>query len=197
MEPSPDHRRPRFGGDLILVAFLAASTFVAAAEPIYRLPFPEAASYPVRQSFDGRYGHSEAATFAVDFDMPIGTPVAAARGGSVVAVVEAHPNAEPRKPQPGNENYVVVDHGDQTFGRYYHLDQNGAEVVMGETVVAGQLIGRSGNSGATFGPHLHFDVTGGCFEWGCQTVRFRFSGIEDDPLVEGETYGGTTRGQPR
>ena len=129
MEPGPGHRRPRFGGDVI-----------------------------------------------------------------VVVAVEEHPNAEPRKPQPGNENYVVIDHGDHTFGRYYHLDQNGAEVVMGETVAAGQLIGRSGNSGATFGPHLHFDVTGGCFEWGCQTVRFRFSGVEDDPLVEGETYGGTTRG---
>ena len=160
----------------------------ATVSAAYRLPFSEGEAYSVLQSFDGRYGHTEAARFAVDFKMPIGTTVVAARGGQVVAVAEEHANAEPRKPEPGNENYIIIAHGDGTFGRYYHLDQGGSDVAIGDLVEPGQAIGRSGNSGASFGPHLHFDVTEGCYDWGCQTVRFRFASVTDDPLIEGETY---------
>ena len=43
-------------------------------------------------------------------------------------------------------------------------------VSVGQRVPAGQEVGRSGDSGASAGPHLHFDVTRGCPDWGCQTI---------------------------
>lgn len=176
-----------------LALFLIGSAGISAEVPTYRLPFPEGAAYSVLQSFDGRHGHTDAARFSVDFKMPTGTPIGAARSGVVVKVVEDHANAAPRQPEPGKENYIVIDHGDGTFGRYYHLDKAGSDVATGDAVERGQPIGRSGNSGASFGPHLHFDVTESCYEWGCQTVRFRFAMAKDDPLVEGETYSNDPR----
>jgi murein DD-endopeptidase MepM/ murein hydrolase activator NlpD len=57
-----------------------------------------------------------------------------------------------------HENWVMVRHDDGTVARYIHLTQNGALVELGDRVVRGQAIGLSGNSGASTGPHLHFDV---------------------------------------
>jgi murein DD-endopeptidase MepM/ murein hydrolase activator NlpD len=160
----------------------------ARADLTYILPYPAGASHVVVQGFIGRYGHTDAVAFAYDFTADIGSPVTAARGGGVVHVVESNADSPPRQPQPGRENVVVVDHGDDTFGRYYHLTQNGADVSVGDHVAQGQAIGRSGNSGSSFLPHLHFDVTRGCHEWGCQTVEFSFADVTDDPLVERQSY---------
>ena len=57
-----------------------------------------------------------------------------------------------------HENWVMVRHADETVARYIHLTTNGAVVDVGDVVVQGQLVGLSGNSGASSGPHLHFDV---------------------------------------
>ncbi len=56
------------------------------------------------------------------------------------------------------KNFVMVRHADDTVGRYIHLMQNGVGVAVGEVVAQGQVIGRSGNSGASSRPHLHLDV---------------------------------------
>jgi len=151
----------------------------------YRLPYPPGAEYKVIQGNGGRWGHSGAAEFAYDFVMPKGSPVAAARGG-VVVKTESRFADDTRK--PGEENYVFVRHGDGTFGRYYHLTTGGALVSAGQRVRAGDIIGRSGNSGASAGAHLHFDVTRECPEWGCQTVFARFTDVPENPLREGATY---------
>ena len=154
----------------------------------YWLPFPPGQAHKVVQSFNGPYGHSDVNAYAYDFTADIGSEVTAARGGAVIHMVEFNPDALPRKPEPGKENVVVIGHGDGTFGRYYHLTQNGAEVDVGMRVRTGQTLGRSGNSGSSFMPHLHFDVTKGCFEYGCPTVRFKFEDIKDDPLIAGQSY---------
>lgn len=93
--------------------------------------------------------------YAVDFAMPTGTPVHAARAGEVVAIREHF--------RDGNgvdleENFVFVRHADGTVARYFHLTGDGAAVRVGDRVRQGELIGWSGNTGQTAGPHLHFDV---------------------------------------
>lgn len=170
---------------LLLLAWLGFHGLVAEVGPLYRLPFPVGASYSVLQGYDGEWGHQGAAAYAYDFAMPIGSPVTAARAGVVLKTEAAHADAT-RK--PGKENFVFVDHGDGTFGRYYHLTRGGVLVAVGQRVVAGQEIGRSGDSGASAGPHLHFDVTRGCPDWGCQTIPVRFENSGGNPLVRGQTY---------
>lgn len=170
---------------LLFGLFLAVVPSREPATPRYVLPFPVGATYELLQGYAGPWGHQGAAEFAYDFRMPIGTEVVAARAGVVARVEASFANAT-RK--PGEENYVFVDHGDGTFARYYHLDRGGALVAAGATVAAGQPLARSGDSGASAGPHLHFDVAKECAEWGCQTIPIEFANATENPLVAGRSY---------
>lgn len=53
-------------------------------------------------------------------------------------------------------NYIVVDHGYGIYSGYAHLSQ--VHVTTGQTVVKGQIIGVSGNTGRSSGPHLHWEI---------------------------------------
>jgi murein DD-endopeptidase MepM/ murein hydrolase activator NlpD len=100
-------------------------------------------------------GNSGVGVYAIDFEMPIGAPLVAARAGVVVAVRDSFADGNGRDLE---ENYVMVRHADSTVARYIHLMHHGALVARGDSVRQGQRIARSGNSGQTGGPHLHFDV---------------------------------------
>lgn len=52
---------------------------------------------------------------------------------------------------------IVIDHGGGLRSMYAHLDQR--TVGTGDAVAAGQPIGKTGNTGKTTGPHLHFEVS--------------------------------------
>lgn len=122
------------------------------------LPFPAGTEITVSQGHFGYFSHAGQTAYAVDFPTAEGSPVVAARGGTVQAV-KADSNqgcAEPRCASLGN--FIQIDHGDGTFGSYYHLRQGGALVAPGDVVCAGQPIGFTGNTGFTSGPHLHFAV---------------------------------------
>jgi len=151
----------------------------------YLLPYPVGDSARLVQGNNGPYGHTGHAAYAFDFLRPIGSAVTAAKAGRVVAVENRYVDAS-RK--PGEENFIVVQHADSTFGRYYHLTNNGALAQVGTLVAAGDTIGRSGDTGASAGPHLHFDVTTGCYRWGCQTVPIGFLNSSGDSLQQGKTY---------
>jgi murein DD-endopeptidase MepM/ murein hydrolase activator NlpD len=53
---------------------------------------------------------------------------------------------------------VVIRHEDGTFGQYLHLQKDGALVEVGQHVKAGAVIARSGHTGNSTTPHLHFAV---------------------------------------
>jgi murein DD-endopeptidase MepM/ murein hydrolase activator NlpD len=151
----------------------------------YALPFPSNETFVVLQGYNGPYGHTGKLEFAYDFKMPIGTNVAAARSGVVIKTESRYTDGN-RK--PGQENYIFISHQDNTFSRYYHLTRDGVLVSVGDRVSQGQAIGRSGDTGASAGPHLHFDVTRDCPEWGCQTIPIRFRNASENPLVKGQSY---------
>ena len=81
-----------------------------------------------------------------DLRMAYGTEVHAAAAGVVVAAGD----------RAGYGMTVVIDHGDGRETRYAHLST--IDVAPGDPVAGGQPIARSGNSGRTTGPHLHFEA---------------------------------------
>ncbi len=127
-------------------------------EHVYRLPFAKGQSFHVLQGFGAGFSHTGLEYYAVDFAMPEGTPVHAARGGQVARIVEHNTRGCWEDGCGRFANYIVVLHDDGTTGEYYHLMQNGALVEPGDRVEPGQRIGLSGNTGHTTMPHLHFAV---------------------------------------
>ena len=125
---------------------------------LYQLPYAEGTSYRVLQGFGSRFSHRGIEQYAIDFKMSVGTPVHAARGGIVARVVESNDKGCWEDGCGRYANFIVVMHNDGTTGEYYHLQQDGALVDVGDTVVAGQKIGLSGNTGHSALPHLHFAV---------------------------------------
>lgn len=151
---------------------------------LYRLPYAAGKRYRVIQGFNGDFSHDDRESYAVDFGMPVGTPVHAARGGTVVDVEESHDQGGWDDKYYRTANYIVILHDDGTTGEYYHLKHQGAAVAVGDRVEAGDHIGWSGNTGHTTTPHLHFAVYR-ADTWGrTRSVRFRFQtaeGIVDWP----------------
>ena len=123
---------------------------------VYELPFAPGTAQWVSQGYDGEFSHRGA--LSLDFDMPEGTPVHAARSGIVAIMEERFDRGCPSKRCEEFTNEIIILHDDGTFAEYAHLRQNGAFVEEGERVEAGQLIGESGATGFANGPHLHFSV---------------------------------------
>ena len=125
----------------------------------YVLPL-QMAGWRIDQGFGGSFSHDdEQNRYALDLAAPIGTPVLAARDGVVMQVESDFARAGlNRERYAGRANMVRILHDDGTMGLYAHLDVAGVRVRTGERVRAGQVIARSGNTGFTTGPHLHFAV---------------------------------------
>ncbi|SHJ62843.1 murein hydrolase activator EnvC family protein [Parasporobacterium paucivorans] len=82
----------------------------------------------------------------IDMPAPIGTPIMAAEAGSVVISQYSTTAGE----------WIVIYHGNNTYTEYMHCDTR--NVSAGQTVTKGQVIGTVGNTGNSFGSHLHFGV---------------------------------------
>ena len=93
----------------------------------------------------------------LDISVPEGTPIRAAASGTVIM---ASYNG-------GYGNYTCIDHGSGLSTCYAH--QSGFAVSSGQSVSQGNIIGYSGNTGASTGPHLHFEV--------------RINGTAQDPMA--------------
>jgi murein DD-endopeptidase MepM/ murein hydrolase activator NlpD len=95
----------------------------------------------------GAYGSWSSYHTGVDFRAPYGEPIHAAAAGVVVFAGNTG---------DWSGNHVAVQHADGMTTMYSHMSWIGATV--GEQVTAGQVIGRVGQTGRAFGPHLHFEV---------------------------------------
>ncbi len=98
------------------------------------------------QVYNGK-GHT-----GVDFAASIGTPVMSALTGTVVGVA----NTDIVRSCYSYGKWVMVRHANGLSTLYAHLSLQ--TVAVGDTVATGQIIGYSGNSGYSTGPHLHFGV---------------------------------------
>ena len=84
-------------------------------------------------------------------------------------------------------NTVVIDHGTGEYSVLCHMQQGSVQVGRGDRVARGQVIGRLGNSGNSFGPHLHYHLQAGEVIFGCDPLPLRFKNIGGAELSRG-TY---------
>ena len=156
----------------------------------YLVPFAHGDKRRLSQGFHGRFSHYGENAYAVDFEMPEGTPVYASRDG-LVAEVKKDSRAGGTSPLYNSDaNYILIMHEDGSFANYAHLRFGGAVVEPGDRVTAGDLIGFSGNTGRSSGPHLHFDVRIPMPDGTMQSIPFAFRGADGTPVdpVQGRFY---------
>lgn len=150
---------------------------------LYMLPYPEGNSHKLIQGNNGDHTHNTPESqYAFDFKMDEGSYVTAARGGVVGFIKEHNKEGGKDKRLMNKVNLIMICHDDGTIAIYAHLKHRGALVDIGEHVFAGQVIGLSGNTGYSTGPHLHFSVLAGE-----RSVPIRFRNLPET-LVEGESY---------
>jgi murein DD-endopeptidase MepM/ murein hydrolase activator NlpD len=120
----------------------------------FRLPFAAGQEIRVYQGWNTTFSHNGKAAFAYDFGLVLGIDVLAAAGG-VVAFVHDGETACGGPALRNKANYVTIYHADGSATQYGHLSS--VDVKVGEVVTAGQLIGKSGDTGYSgCMPHLHF-----------------------------------------
>lgn len=122
----------------------------------YSFPFLKDSNYRITQGPGGIFSHKD--LFAYDFQMPLGTPVVAARDGVVALIKTDSSLGGADKSYIDDANFISVYHQDGSIANYFHLGKNGAAVREGQHIKKGDIIGYSGNTGFTSGPHLHFEV---------------------------------------
>jgi murein DD-endopeptidase MepM/ murein hydrolase activator NlpD len=128
----------------------------------YDLPFQKGKQYMLFQGYNGRLSHQN--ENALDFIMPEGSEVVAARDGIIIKVVQNNNESCMQEECKKFNNYLSVYHLDGTFADYVHLRMNGAKFKVGDKVRKGELIAYSGNTGWSSGPHLHFACSLPSFE---------------------------------
>ncbi len=151
-----------------------------AQEDNYRYQFPVSSKrdFRISQSFNGRFSHSKQPNiYAVDIAMDVGTYVSAARGGTVIWVKDDYHTGGKDRYFLDKANYVRILHDDGTIGVYAHLLEGTALVKPGDKVTVGQRLARSGSSGFSTGPHLHFVIRKNV---GLKTVSIPFQFVDQN-----------------
>ena len=155
----------------------------------YRVPFALASSWRVSQAYPSARTHTDqSSVHAIDFVMPIGTGVYAARAGVVLEIADEYYSAglDPDS-DLARANIVRVLHDDGTMSLYGHLNWNSIRVRPGQAIERGEYLADSGNTGFSSGPHLHFVVqrnVGGAIE--SVPVEFTGPGASSLRLVTGD-----------
>lgn len=123
---------------------------------VYDLPYPKGVSHWMVQGYFTQFTHKRHA--ALDFKMPVGSPISAARAGVVVRIKKDGRQGGIKKANRPHANYIIIQHADSSRAGYWHLKYNSVMVSVGDTVAKGRVIALSGNTGYTYFPHLHFIV---------------------------------------
>jgi len=104
------------------------------------------------QLYPGTKGHN-----GIDYGLPEGQPVRAAADGQVIRAELDTETAQ--NPKAGYGLHVRIQHSDGSMTIYGHLSN--ISVRTGQVVSMGEVIGQSGNTGRSTGPHLHFELRRG------------------------------------
>ncbi len=140
----------------------------------YVFPVPEKYNKPYKSSD----AHKGKLKHAVDFIVPEGKPIYAALGGRVVYVKQNSNVGGNHRKYWFKGNRIVIKHKNDEYSAYEHLKYKGSKVKVRQVVRKKQVIGFSGNTGYSAGPHLHFEffrLTGPDKEKDFQTLQVAFN----------------------
>lgn len=158
---------------LFILLFILMGLWSCATKPIhqsklgindypYMVPFEKGQRFLISQAFHGKKTHKGRLNeYAVDIVMPIGTKVCAARMGFVIDSIDVNDDKDKvtkLKEYIPKSNYVKIQHNDGTVAVYAHLKKGSVIVSNQELIEKGRCFAKSGNSGASTGPHLHFSL---------------------------------------
>ncbi|MEJ0012577.1 MAG: M23 family metallopeptidase [Bauldia sp.] len=123
--------------------------FGAVRRIVGQLPLTRPMSSPITSGYGARldpFLGRPAMHTGVDFRAPSGFPARATAGGTVITAEYSG----------GYGNMVEIDHGNGITTRYGHLSE--IDVVVGQVVAKDAIIGHTGSTGRSTGPHLHYEV---------------------------------------
>lgn len=153
------------------------------SDAVYLPPFEKNTSIAISQAFGGNFSHTDKQNkYAVDLVMPVNTPIHAARAGIVIEVNNDFFKGGLKQAYTSRANSIRILHEDGSMAVYAHLALETAQVYPGLKVYAGQLIGYSGNTGFSSGPHLHFAVQ---INKGMElvSVPFKFKTVDNAAVI--------------
>lgn len=143
----------------------------------YHAPFSSPKGHRISQGFNGRYSHTnDYNRYAVDIAMDVGTYLTAVRPGTVVWVKDDYHMSGTTRYFLDKANVIKVLHEDGTFASYAHILMDTALVKEGDEVALGDRLARSGSSGFSTGPHLHFSIIRNV---GLKNIAIPFQFIDD------------------
>ena len=164
---------------------LDRAVFGEPADSPYVLPYPVGEAYEVITSYCSSFTFPD--NIGLDFDLPMGSRLVAARPGVAIEVVDGFDDGGASLDQ---NNFILIQHGDGSVAFYSHVRQGSARIQTGDSVGVGDRIADSGAAGAPFA-HLHFTVyrNAGLDDRDSLPINFRNA---DGPLDE---RGGLIPGQ--
>ncbi len=131
-------------------------------------------------------GHAYDDHSGTDWGMVTGTSLYAVANGTVYALRESVPNDD----HSDTGNYLILNHsgiaGRNYRSRYWHLAQNGVIPNSGDSVIKGQLVAYSDNTGNSTGPHLHYGIS--LLPSDVQTCPFYHGWWENDEFYRADGY---------
>lgn len=148
---------------------------------VYALPFHRGTAFTLDQGFNGAYSHHDGQSrHALDFGVAEGTPVLAAREGVVMQVERNFRlSGQDAGRFGGRANFVRVLHADGSMALYAHLAAASVVPLPGNRVAVGAMLGKSGSTGFSTGPHLHFSVQANT-GMALRSIPFRMAGVAAD-----------------
>lgn len=126
----------------------------------YRPPFQTGNAFYISQAFHGTFSHNHPQSeYAIDIALPHGTPVCAARKGVILDIANDFFTGGTDKAEYSERaNFIRILHDDGTMALYAHLEVESIIYGIGARVSAGDVIAKSGDTGFSSGPHLHFAI---------------------------------------
>ncbi len=138
---TPEERLAKLKSDLELKKFILK--YIPNGSPVRSSIITSSFGYRYHPVFKARKMH-----FGVDFRASMGTPIHSVADGVVIRVMS--------RDVGGYGKLIVIRHKYRFDTAFAHLDQ--VKVDVGDIVKKGQVIGLSGNTGRSTGPHLHYEV---------------------------------------